>query len=306
MASVGNKPCWTREGRDWPNRDASRFLTAGDLRWHVQVAGAGPDLLLLHGTGAATHSWRDLMPLLATRFRVIAPDLPGHGFTSSPPRRQLTLPGMAAALRALLAALEARPACVAGHSAGAAILVEMCLAGILQPGLLISLNGALLPFRGKNQPLFSFLAKLLALNPLTPRLFAWQNGNVRAVARLMAQVGSELDPKGLDYYSRLLSCSGHVAAALDMMANWDLHIMSAKIPQLSLPVLLIAGERDGAVPPEQTRHVHRLLPQSEFLEIAGTGHLTHEEKPERVADIILQGIDRVATPSAGRTGAVFG
>ena len=75
---------WERDGRDWPNREASRFVEAGGLRWHVQQMGRGPVLLLLHGTGASTHSWRALLPLLAKSFTVVAPDLPGHGFTATP------------------------------------------------------------------------------------------------------------------------------------------------------------------------------------------------------------------------------
>ena len=66
-------PSWQHEGRDWPNREASRFVMAGGLRWHVQVAGQGPDLVLVHGTAAATHSWRDVLPLLAKRRNVTSP-----------------------------------------------------------------------------------------------------------------------------------------------------------------------------------------------------------------------------------------
>ncbi len=72
------------------------------IRWHVQRMGEGPPLLLIHGTGAATHSWRGLMPMLARHFTVIAPDLPGHGFTQSPPAHRLSLPGMASDLSQLL------------------------------------------------------------------------------------------------------------------------------------------------------------------------------------------------------------
>jgi len=53
------------DGADWPNRAASRKLRAGGVDWHVQILGRGPTLLLLHGTGASTHSWRDVAPLLA-------------------------------------------------------------------------------------------------------------------------------------------------------------------------------------------------------------------------------------------------
>jgi magnesium chelatase accessory protein len=62
---------WERDGGDWPNREASRFVTTRRLRWHVQVAGQGPVLLLVHGTGAANHSWRDLLPPLAEHFTVV-------------------------------------------------------------------------------------------------------------------------------------------------------------------------------------------------------------------------------------------
>ena len=63
---------WQRDGADWPNRASSRMVRAGGLTWHVQVAGSGPVLLLVHGTGASTHSWRDLLPLLATGHTVVA------------------------------------------------------------------------------------------------------------------------------------------------------------------------------------------------------------------------------------------
>ena len=89
---MSTRPTWAVEGRDWPNRDASRFVDVGRVKWHVQVMGSGPALLLLHGTGAATHSWRDLLPLLARDFTVIASDLPGHGFTEGRPAGGLAMP----------------------------------------------------------------------------------------------------------------------------------------------------------------------------------------------------------------------
>ena len=84
---------WQRDGRDWPNREFSRFVSAAGLSLHVQVMGDGPAVVLAHGTGSSTHSWRTLAPLLARRFTVIAPDLPGHGFTEMPETRRLSLPG---------------------------------------------------------------------------------------------------------------------------------------------------------------------------------------------------------------------
>ena len=79
---------WQRAGLDWPNRHSSRFVEAGGIQWHVQEMGSGPVVLLLHGTGSATHTWGSLAPLLADDFRVLAPDLPGHGFTDLVPGHQ--------------------------------------------------------------------------------------------------------------------------------------------------------------------------------------------------------------------------
>ncbi len=62
-----------RDGKDWPLRDTSRFVEAGGLRWHVQMLGRGPVLLLVHGAAAATHSWRDLAPMLARHFASSCP-----------------------------------------------------------------------------------------------------------------------------------------------------------------------------------------------------------------------------------------
>lgn len=113
------------------NREVSQFVAAGGVRWHVQCMGSGPTLV--HGTGAATHSWRDLAPLLATPFILVLPDLPGHGFSRGPGGRVLSLPGMAAALAALLERLHTAPDLVLGHSAGAAILARMCLDRRISP-----------------------------------------------------------------------------------------------------------------------------------------------------------------------------
>ena len=124
---------WDRDGRDWPHREASQFVTAGGITWHVQQYGQGPPLLLVHGTGASTHSWAWLAPLLAGRFSLVAMDLPGHGFTSAIPAARMSLPAISAALGDLLRTLHIAPAIAVGHSAGAAILARMALDGLIAP-----------------------------------------------------------------------------------------------------------------------------------------------------------------------------
>lgn len=279
---------WERDGRDWPNRQASRFVQAAGLRWHVQVMGAGPVLLLLHGTGAATHSWRALAPALAESFTVVAPDLPGHGFTDTPPAFRLSLPGMATSVAALLRALDVTPTVVAGHSAGAAILARMCLDGTIAPRVLVSLNGALLPLAGLPGELFSPVAKLLACVPLVPRVFASWVGDRRAVERLIRDTGSTIDAAGIDLYWRLARTRAQVAGALGMMANWNLRSLSAALPRLTTPLVLIVGGNDRTVPPADAARVRAMVPGARIVTLPGLGHLAHEEDPALFARLIAE------------------
>lgn len=276
---------WQSDGRDWPNRASSRFVTAAGLRWHVQVMGEGPVLLLLHGTGAASHSWRDLAPLLAQDFTIVAPDLPGHGFTQAPESDRLSLPAMARAVAGLLKQLGLAPELIVGHSAGVAIALRMVLDKAVTPRAVVSLNGALLPFRGVASQLFPSLARLLVLNPFVPRFFAWRAGSSGAVENLLQGTGSHIDATGVALYQRLFANRSHVASTLAMMANWDLHGLGREFPRLDLPILLVAGASDKAVRPEDAQAVAQRLPQAQVETLPG-GHLAHEEKPEAVAATI--------------------
>jgi magnesium chelatase accessory protein len=285
---VTARPVWERDGRDWPNRQASRFVQAAGLRWHVQVMGSGPAVLLLHGTGAATHSWRALAPALAGSFTVVAPDLPGHGFTDTPPGFRLSLPGQARSVTELLRVMALQPTLVAGHSAGAAVLARMCLDGAIAPRALVSLNGALLPMHGLAGEVFSPVAKLLAAMPLVPHLFATWVDDRRAVERLIRDTGSTIDAEGITLYWRLARTRAQVAGALGMMANWNLRSLCAELPRLTIPLVLIVGGNDRTVPPADAARVRDLVPGARLVTLSGLGHLAHEEKPELCAMLIAE------------------
>ena len=294
---------WERDGRDWPHREASRFVSAAGLRWHVQRTGckpgSAPTLLLIHGTGGSLHSWRDVAPIFATQFDVIAFDLPGHAFTSAAPVAQMSLPGMAQALAALLGQLGAVPAVVIGHSAGAAIAAHMALAGLIAPRALVGLNAALLPLHGLPGLVFAPMARVLAGAAVVPRLFAWRAQQLASVERLIARTGSTIDATGVALYARLVRNPGHVAGALAMMANWDLEPLLAGLPRLAPAPLLVVGANDTTLPPDQADRVAARVPGARVVRLAGLGHLAHEERPHEVAQLVHQDLQRSAMiPSA--------
>ncbi len=278
---------WRAQGPSWCHPESSQFVDAGGLRWHVQSMGSGPVVLLVHGAGASTHTWRAMMPLLAKRYTTIAIDLPGHAFSDSPTGYRPTLPRISALLADLVDEMGWEIELAVGHSAGAAILSRMVLDERIAPQGLISFNGAFQPFDGAAGTLFPAIAKMLFLNPLTPRLFAFGGRNPSRVERLIVGTGSELDAEGMQFYHRLMQSPGHIEGVLGMMANWDLTQLMQELPHLRVPLLLIAGDLDRAVPARVSEEVAEHCPTAQLEIWAGYGHLAHEEQPERAVESIL-------------------
>ncbi|MDC6171036.1 alpha/beta fold hydrolase [Paucibacter sp. XJ19-41] len=303
-------------------------LQAGALRWRVQRAGskAGlPRLLLLHGTGSSLQSWAPCLPGLAEHFSLLIPDLPGHGGSegfadgqASPARMAQALGGLLAALdwqpelvaghsagaavmvqmcldgllpqaRGLLAALDWQPELVAGHSAGAAVMVQMCLDGLLpQARGLLAVNGALQPLPGLMGVVAPAVAKLAARSGAwLPAWVTRHAGQPRALKNLIASTGSRLDEAGVQHYRELLAQPAHVRGVLDMLASWRLEDLQARLPELRTPVWLAAGLADRTVAPVQSLELARWLPGASFHPLPGLGHLAHEEAPERVNALVM-------------------
>lgn len=275
----------------WPFRPAAHRLRLGRIDWWLIDTGPrdAPALLLLHGLGASGHSFRRMIPGLAARFRVLVPDLPGQGFSRTAARDRLGLAPMAADLAALCDAAGVRPRAVIGHSAGAALALQMALD---RPGpAVIGLNAALGQFDGAAGLIFPMLAQGLSLVPLVPLAVARLWGSETRVRRLLAQTGSPLDPEGQAMYLRLVRDPGHVAGALGMMAGWRLADLLAALPRIPAPTLLITGADDRAVAPRVSTEAAARMPKAEVRSLPG-GHLLHEEAADGLSGLILDWLAR--------------
>ena len=283
---------WEREGKLWPHREASQFVTAGGLDWHVQRMGSGPELLLLHGTGASCHSWQGMMPLLAEHFSLIVPDLPGHAFTVGRLRGGPSLANMTRAIGALLAELGATPAAIAGHSAGVAIALDH--ARQTDPALpVIGFAPAITPFPGLAAKLFPAMAKLLFVNPLVPRIFAASTRFPGEAKRFVFRsTGSHTGAVELACYEALLGNARHCEGALDMMANWNLEAFAESLPDIANPLLLVHGRKDKAVPVGSVEGAAARMPDARLELVPDLGHLLHEEAPEMAAERVLGFLER--------------
>ena len=280
---------WTRQGATWPNRACSNFHMVKPHRWHVQEAGVGPTILLLHGAGGANQSWRKMLPLLAQNHHVIAPDLPGQGFTKPGARHRLGLAHMAEDLWRLCDEKGWQPTMIVGHSAGGAVALQMALIGGARPSLqrVIGINAALGPFDGIAGWLFPAMAKLLSVTPFVPTLFARMSGSEARVHDLLRSTGSQVDEESARLYRMLASDPGHVDGTLAMMAQWRIETLLHRLERITLPVDLIVGDQDLTVPPKVSQNAAARMPNGRVLSLPGLGHLAHEEAAELVCSQIL-------------------
>lgn len=286
---------WNAQGLIWPHREASAFVETNGKRWHVQRMGEGPPLLLLHGTGASVHSWRGVMPLLARDFAVTAIDLPRHAFTTGHDAYAMSLPAMSAEVARLLEALDLAPAAIVGHSAGAAIALQLALA-YGYGGPIVGLSAALRPFPGPLAQIYPAIAKALFVNPLVPRLFAGTIDLAGGAERFMwRSTRSRIDAAGMACYRTLLKNPDHAGGGLAMMANWDLPSLRERIGAVTNPILLLHGAKDPAVPLAWAREAAGWLPNARLDVLPGLGHLAHEEAPADTAA-------RIAAFLAGQQG----
>lgn len=278
---------WPEDAHNWPLTEYSRRVLHRPHRWHIQEHGRGPLILLIHGAGGATQSFRGLFPFLAKTHRVVAVDLPGQGFTQLGAQQRCGLDHMAEDLLSLCRNQGWAPDIVVGHSAGAAVALRMWELGLPAATGILGINAALGNFKGVAGWLFPMMAKALAVTPFSAGVFA--STTTRSGVRSLVQgTGSTLDLDGLDLYYRLATDRGHVDATLSMMAQWSLDGLLARLPQIDASVHLVTGLADKAVPPQVSRDAVEKLPRAVLTELGGLGHLAHEEDPAAFADIILK------------------
>ena len=275
-----SQAAWHAVAEFWPRAETSRFVQVDNIDFHVQVSGAGEDVLLLHGAGASAHSFSGLAARLSERYRVIAPDLPGQGFTTLLPVEAVGLLPFADYLRELMSALEATPRWIIGHSAGAALSAQYALDIETPPEAMLCINAAFYPFGSVAAPIFSKTAKWFARSHWLPKVLASPALRWRATGSMLADTGSAVDPLMSRCYDTLLGNPDHIAGTLRMMAGWDLPPLLRRLPALKMPVWLAAAEGDRTIPPERSTSVAQDLPHARTMRVADLGHLAHEEDPE--------------------------
>lgn len=247
-----------------------------------QELGKGPAVVLIHGFPLAGSIWEQQKQHLAKRYRVIVPDLPGHGASAVVPG--VTIAQMGSEVLNLLDHLEVGRAAVAGHSMGgyvALALQKQAPERVTGLGLVATQAGDDTPEAREGR--YATAEKVGSQGPeplvegLLPKLFASAEGDSeakQAVATLIRQTPRE-----------------GIQAALHAMAQRE--DLRPRLPQITVPSLVLVGEGDRLIPPDRSEAMAAQMPNAVLVKVAGAGHMPMLEQPEQVSQALERWLDLI-------------
>jgi pimeloyl-ACP methyl ester carboxylesterase len=249
-------------------------------------------LLLLHGITGSSRTWLDVIPALAERYTVVAPDLLGHG-ASAKPRGDYSLGAYASGVRDLLSALGHDRATFVGHSLGGGIAMQLAyqFPERLDRLVLVSSGGL-----GREVNVILRSATLPGAEVVLPLLGApifRDAGAVvgRVLRRVGLRPGADAEEMALGFAS--LGDAGARAAfvhTVRAILEWGGQRVSAAdrlYLARGVPSLIVWGERDPMIPVSHAHAAHELMPGSRLEVFPGAGHFPHRDDPERFVSTLL-------------------
>ena len=265
-------------------------------RVFYRSAGSGPVVVLVHGITSTSATWANVLPYLAERFSVIAPDLLGHG-ESAKPRGDYSLGAYASGIRDLLIALGHDRATFVGHSLGGGVAMHLAY---LFPEhcdrlVLVSSGGLgrdITPLlRAASLPGSELVLPLLA----NERTLAAGQAVGRALGRIGLRVHTDLG-EVLRGHASLADREARAAFLTTLRTIVDFggqRVNAADRLYLTqaIPFLLVWGERDPIISVEHAFAAHAALPGSRLELFPEAGHFPHLDDPLRFVRVLVDFID---------------
>ncbi|HEX4047430.1 MAG TPA: alpha/beta fold hydrolase [Elusimicrobiota bacterium] len=267
-----------------PGARAETLEVAG-LKTHLVRAGAGEPVILLHGLGASSYSWRFAVAELARRYEVFAPDLPGFGRTDKPLDFDYSIAGLHRWVLALMDKLGLEKARFAGNSMGGVITLWLAMDAGARVERMALLGTPAYP---ENRP------KLLwPLGwPVIGRAYEWALGEkaLRYMARTTFVDQSKVTEELIaEYLAPLKTAAGRRAVAefIRRAMPPDFRERIANYPTLNQRTLVLSGDSDAMVDRRGAERLSRDLPRARFVYLERCGHAPQEDAPDRVVPLLM-------------------
>lgn len=257
---------------------ASKFLDVQGMAVHYRDEGAGPPLVLLHGTAASLHTWNDWVSALSGRFRVIRMDLPGFGLTGPNPTGDYSIPAFVAFLESFRQALGLTRFALGGNSLGGEIAWRYAVAHPEQVTELILVDPAGFPIE---RPALVFtLARLPVLATLLSRLDP--GPLVKKTLRDAYGDPTQVTPELFTRYRNLTLRQGNRAAFVAALQQ-PRPDRSADLSLVHVPTLLLWGTDDHLIPVGHAMRFAQAIHGAQLILYKGVGHVPMEEIGARSA-----------------------
>jgi pimeloyl-ACP methyl ester carboxylesterase len=262
--------------------------------------GSGFPIVLIHGFGGSAYDFRTLLPALTARFRGIAVDLPGFGY-SDRDAPELSATAWVETLHALLVQLGIERAVFAGHSLGGGV-AQRFAAQYPQMVERLLLIGSVSAADRQRRPIAGWLnAALMTLVQGGIAAF----GGASWLARRTVADPAQMRGAVLEGHLQPLRIRGSAAAVRQWLRD-AVHDEPIDLSRLTMPTLLLWGERDGIVKLPRAEQLRAALPQAQLEIVPGAGHMVLEERPDESNRLVLAFLDDLGAPPARRNGASAG
>ncbi|WP_457652756.1 alpha/beta fold hydrolase [Rhodocaloribacter sp.] len=289
--------------RDW-HASGRTFDHCGHTIFYRED-GEGEALVCIHGFPTASWDWHRLWPALTRRFRVIAPDMIGFGFSDKPAGYDYSLMDQATLVEALLDDLGVASVHVLAHDYGDTVAQELLARraeGVPGPALrsVCLLNGGLFPEAVRPRPIQRLLRNPV-LSPMLGRLLTERR--FRKSFRAVFGPGTQPSDEDLRAFWALVSHNGGTRVAhriIRYMNERERHRArwTDALRHTRTPLRLINGPEDPVSGAAMAARFRTLVPGADVVLLDGIGHYPQVEAPERVRDAFLAFVERAgATPS---------
>ena len=275
------------------SRVESRQIELHGHRVNYRIAGEGPLIVLVHGITSTSECWREVMPWLADRFTVLAPDLLGHG-ESAKPRGDYSLGAYASGIRDLIAALGYERATFLGHSLGGGVAMQLSYQFPEQCERLVLVSSGGLGHQ------VHILLRAAALPGSEWVLPVIAGSAVRdagmAVGRFLTRLGVRPAPDLAEFargYASLADIEArqafiHTLRAVIDPAGQRVSARDRLYLAAEVPSLVIWGAKDRIIPVRHGRRAHEEMPGSRFIELPEAGHFPQLDQPRSFVEALFE------------------
>ncbi len=272
------------EPKDAPQEEPQQPQGGERVRIHYMEEGNGEPMILVHSIGQSLYTWRNLFNRLSLHYRVIAIDLPGHGYSGRPENFDYTIEEQAVAIDLFMDAIGIESAHFMAFSMGSNYVLRLAMTHPYRMGRIILLAPGGM---SHEMPLMIKLLDSSLFGAVAAMLYG-----VRTVENVLTEcyfdLAQTLNEDVVTEYYKTISDQQSRRAVRASLHNFDDADVMSKLRMLEMPILMIQGSEDKWRTSEHIELYHAAISSAGYTQVRNAGHLVHEEKPDKIIAATLE------------------